>query len=95
MFDFQVSGGNIPVSSVTVLLKPFAIFIAKPRNLRVAWHTVKHIFNNLLFQSELGRDFQDKFEAWKEVRFFVILECKIFNGRDGFGLVGISRQVNR
>lgn len=64
-----MSGGDIPVSSVTILLKPFAVFIAKPRNLRVAWHTVKHIFNNLLFQSELGREFQDKFEAWKEVSF--------------------------
>lgn len=63
----KVSGGNIPKSSVSALLKPFALFVAKPRNLRVAWHTVKHIFNNLLFQSEMGREYQEKFEAWKQV----------------------------
>lgn len=88
LYCFQVSGGNIPASSVTFLLKPFAIFIAKPRNLRVAWHTVKHIFNNLLFQSELGRAFQDKFEAWKEVSFFVNLECETFYGFDCFVQLG-------
>lgn len=59
----------MPESSVTALIKPFAAYIAKPRDPKLAQHAVKHIFNSLLFQSELGREYQEKFEAWKELGF--------------------------
>lgn len=65
----KVSGGSLPVSSVTALIKPFATYIAKPRDPKLAKHAIKHVFTGLLFQSELGREYQEKFEAWKELGF--------------------------
>lgn len=65
----KVSFGNIPESSITDLVKPYATFIAKTRDFKLARHVVKHIFNNLLFQSELGREYKDKFDAWKQAGF--------------------------
>lgn len=65
----KVSGGELPVSSVTALIKPFATYIAKPRDPKLSKHAIKHVFTGLLFQSELGREYQEKFEAWKELGF--------------------------
>lgn len=67
MFD-----GNIDNDIVTNLVQPFANYIAKPKNWKLSKHVVKNVFNFLLFQSDLGREYQEKFQAWKHV-------CKIFS----------------
>lgn len=65
----KVSEGNVPVSSVTQLIQPFGMFIAKPSNIKHASHIIKNIFNHLLFQSDLGREYKDKFDTWKSFGF--------------------------
>lgn len=65
----KVSQGELPVEAVTSLLQPFGAYLGRPRDAKLCRHVVKHVFNYLLFQSEMGREYQDRFEAWKSVGF--------------------------
>lgn len=65
----KVSQGELPAVAVTALLQPFGTYLGRPRDAKLCRHVIKHVFNYLLFQSELGREYQDRFEAWKSVGF--------------------------
>lgn len=65
----KVTQGELPVEAVTCLLQPFGAYLGRPRDAKLCRHVVKHVFNYLLFQSEMGREYQDRFEAWKSVGF--------------------------
>lgn len=39
-------------------------------------HIMQHVFRYLIFQSDIGLDYMEKFEAWKRVNIKIIL---IFN----------------
>ncbi|XP_037049096.1 ribosomal RNA processing protein 1 homolog isoform X2 [Bradysia coprophila] len=65
----KVSVGKISRSKVTLLLQPFAMCVATQRDPKIVAHTIKHIFDGLLYQSDLGRAYTEKFEAWKNMGF--------------------------
>lgn len=65
----KVSDGEVAAEAVTELLRPFGAYLARSRDGKLCKHVCKHVFNYLLFQSELGREYQERFEAWKGAGF--------------------------
>lgn len=65
----KISKGDIGVEAVSMLVRPFGVYLARPRDPKLCRHVVKHVFNYLLYQSELGREYQERFEAWKSTGF--------------------------
>uniref|UniRef100_A0A1L8DFP8 Putative nucleolar protein n=1 Tax=Nyssomyia neivai TaxID=330878 RepID=A0A1L8DFP8_9DIPT len=65
----KVSQGNIKKAAVTSLIRPFITLLATLTDTRITSAIVKNIFNNLLQQSDLGRQHREKYEAWKSFGF--------------------------
>ncbi|XP_071558732.1 ribosomal RNA processing protein 1 homolog [Temnothorax nylanderi] len=65
----KVSNGNIPEDVVHELIKPFAEYLITTSDERQMGHIMKHIFRRLIFQSDIGLDYMEKFEAWKDAGF--------------------------
>ncbi|KAJ6637031.1 Ribosomal RNA processing protein 1 like [Pseudolycoriella hygida] len=65
----KVTAGKISKSTITLLIQPFAMCIGIQRDPKIVSHTIKHIFDALLYQSDLGRAYTEKFEAWKNMGF--------------------------
>lgn len=63
----KVSNGEIEAVAVTHFLKPFMHYVASQRDYKLIHCVTKHVFNYLLFQSEAGREYQEKYDAWKSV----------------------------
>lgn len=63
----KVSNGEIEPENVTKLLKPFMFYVASQGDYKLIQFVVRSVFNHLLFQSESGREYKEKFEAWKSV----------------------------
>ncbi|XP_015586757.1 ribosomal RNA processing protein 1 homolog [Cephus cinctus] len=65
----KVSCGHILPEVVTELVRPFAVQLAVINDERQISHVVRHIFQYLLFQSDVGMEYLAKFQAWKEAGF--------------------------
>lgn len=65
----KVSCGNIPEDIVTELIKPFIAYMTTLFDERLIKHIMKHIFRYLILQSDIGLDYQEKFEAWRQAGF--------------------------
>ncbi|KAK0082678.1 hypothetical protein PV325_010019 [Microctonus aethiopoides] len=65
----KISGGNISEELITEFLRPFAIYLASMTDGRQISHVSRHIFRYLIFQSDVGLDYMDKFKAWKQAGF--------------------------
>lgn len=63
----KVSNGEIEPEAVTQLLKPFMHYVASQNDYKLIHCVTKHVFNYLLFQSEAGREYTEKYDAWKAV----------------------------
>lgn len=63
----KISKGEIEPNSVTKLLIPFMFYVASQTDYKLIQFVVRHVFNYLLFQSELGREYKEKYDAWKSV----------------------------
>lgn len=63
----KVSEGQITTDRVSLLLRPFMLFVAKQTDYKQIQFVVRSVFNHLLFQSEAGREYKDKYDAWKSV----------------------------
>lgn len=63
----KVSNGNIEESTITDLLAPFMHYVASQIDYKLIQFVVRHVFNHLLFQSECGREYKEKYDAWKTV----------------------------
>lgn len=74
----KVTEGQISVDDVHALLEPCVVFFAKCKDLRHIKHVKRNIFHKLMMQSELGQDYQEKFDIWKRVSndFCVFLHAK-------------------
>lgn len=72
----KVSGGQIETGTVTQILDPYIFYLATQPDYKLVRHVLRHVFNHLLFQSELGREYQEKYNAWKEV--CVVVLCNMF-----------------
>lgn len=65
----KIADGEISADNVVLLLKPFVRFLAKQDDQKLLAHTRRSIFYKLLWQSDMGREFSEKFNAWKEMGF--------------------------
>ncbi|XP_029039827.2 ribosomal RNA processing protein 1 homolog isoform X4 [Osmia bicornis bicornis] len=65
----KISEGNISEDVVTVLIKPFVTYFIRMDDGRRIGHVMKHIFRYLIFQSDIGMDYMDKFKAWRAAGF--------------------------
>ena len=65
----KISEGNISEDVVTVLIKPFVTYFMRMDDGRRIGHVMKHIFRYLIFQSDIGMDYMDKFKAWRAAGF--------------------------
>ncbi|XP_043278275.1 ribosomal RNA processing protein 1 homolog [Venturia canescens] len=65
----KIGGGSILPENVTDLLRPFAIHLASMEDERQIRHVMKHIFRYLIFQSDVGMDYMEKFDAWRQAGF--------------------------
>lgn len=63
----KVSNGDIEPERITKLLQPFMFYVASQSDYKLIQFVMRHVFNHLLFQSESGREYKDKFDAWKSV----------------------------
>lgn len=63
----KVSNGEIEAENITKLLKPFMFYVAAQSDYKLIQFVGRHVFNHLLFQSEKGREYKEKFDAWKSV----------------------------
>ncbi|XP_033225406.1 ribosomal RNA processing protein 1 homolog [Belonocnema kinseyi] len=65
----KVCGGEISEEIVTELIRPFAVYLSGMDDPRQMRHVIKNIFRYLIFQSDVGMDYLEKFEAWKQAGF--------------------------
>lgn len=63
----KVSNGDIEPDRITNLLQPFMFYVASQGDYKLIQFVVRQVFNHLLFQSESGREYKEKFDAWKSV----------------------------
>lgn len=66
----KTSEGNFEPNTVHALIEPCIVFFAKSKDLRLVKHTKRNIFYKLLMQSEMGQEYQEKYDIWKRVRVF-------------------------
>lgn len=74
----KVSNGEIEPEHVTKLLQPFMFYVASQGDYKLIQFVVRQVFNHLLFQSESGREYKEKFDAWKSVSTHFNLQFKEF-----------------
>ncbi|PBC31335.1 ribosomal RNA processing protein 1 homolog [Apis cerana] len=65
----KISNGNIPEDVVTELIKPFISYFIPMDDERQIRHIMRHIFRYLIFQSDIGIDYMEKFKAWRDAGF--------------------------
>ncbi|XP_046743593.1 ribosomal RNA processing protein 1 homolog [Diprion similis] len=65
----KVSGGDVPEDVVVEFVRPFAVHLATMNDEREIRHVMKHVFRYLIFQSDAGLDYMEKFEAWRHAGF--------------------------
>lgn len=65
----KVSEGEMAEDRVYQLLEPFLLYYTKLNDPVLLRHVEKTIFNQLLMQSELGQEYQEKFDIWKLANF--------------------------
>lgn len=67
----KVSNGEIEADRITKLLQPFMFYVASQTDYKLIQFVVRHVFNHLLFQSDAGREYKEKFDAWKSVSAYI------------------------
>lgn len=65
----KVADGELTEDRVYHLLEPFIVYYTKLNDHMLLRHVEKTIFNQLLLQSELGQEYQEKFDIWKQANF--------------------------
>ncbi|KYQ47017.1 Ribosomal RNA processing protein 1 like protein [Trachymyrmex zeteki] len=65
----KVGNGNLSEDVVHEFVKPFAEYLITTNDERQMKHIMQHIFRYLIFQSDIGLDYVEKFNAWKDAGF--------------------------
>lgn len=65
----KVTDGDLTEERVFLLLEPYILYYTKLNDQVLLRHVEKTIFNQLLMQSELGQEYQEKFDIWKRANF--------------------------
>lgn len=65
----KVTDGDLTEERVFLLIEPYLLYYTKLNDQVLLRHVEKTIFNQLLMQSELGQEYQEKFDIWKRANF--------------------------
>ncbi|EZA49980.1 hypothetical protein DMN91_011404 [Ooceraea biroi] len=65
----KVSDENLSEEAVHGFIQPFVVYLAASYDARPRQQIQRHIFRHLIFQSDLGMDYTQKFEVWKNSGF--------------------------
>ncbi|CAL7944299.1 unnamed protein product [Xylocopa violacea] len=65
----KISGGNISEDVTTELIKPFVLYLTSIDDEKHIKFVMRHIFRYLIFQSDVGIDYIEKFHAWRNAGF--------------------------
>ncbi|KAL6257262.1 hypothetical protein P5V15_012189 [Pogonomyrmex californicus] len=65
----KVSDGNLLEDVVHEFVKPFAIYLITTSDERQMKHIMRYVFRYLIFQSDIGLDYMEKFKAWRDAGF--------------------------
>ncbi|XP_053694802.1 ribosomal RNA processing protein 1 homolog [Sabethes cyaneus] len=65
----KVSKGDVTDEAMQAIVKPYAIRLLQTNDRRMIKHITSSIFHYLIYQSELGQAYQEKFELWKNTNF--------------------------
>ncbi|XP_014485003.1 PREDICTED: ribosomal RNA processing protein 1 homolog isoform X2 [Dinoponera quadriceps] len=65
----KIGDGDLPEEAVVELIRPFVVYLATTKDERQMKHIMKHIFRYLIFQSDVGIEYREKFEAWRDAGF--------------------------
>ncbi|KAL7296343.1 hypothetical protein TKK_0010357 [Trichogramma kaykai] len=71
----KIGEEKIPKNIVKEFIRPYTIHLACSKDRRIVNNIVKNIFRYLIFQSDVGIDYTEKFEAWRNAGF----PCKNIN----------------
>ncbi|XP_075154803.1 ribosomal RNA processing protein 1 homolog Nnp-1 [Haematobia irritans] len=65
----KVSEGKISSEQVALFVKPFVTFTTSQKDFQLISHCRSRVFYHLLYQSDLGREYSEKYNAWKDMGF--------------------------
>lgn len=65
----KVSEGDIDQEIIHTIVETYAIRLLSTNDMRFIKHITSSVFHSLLYQSELGQDYQEKFDLWKKTNF--------------------------
>ncbi|GLV37002.1 Nnp-1 [Carabus blaptoides fortunei] len=65
----KVSRGMLSMDTVSILVQPFAQQLARVQDLAQVKHISQHIFKYLMFQSDAGIEYQERFKKWQQLGF--------------------------
>lgn len=65
----KVSEGDIDADIVHTIVETYAIRLLSTNDMRLIKHITSSVFHSLLYQSELGQNYQEKFDLWKKTNF--------------------------
>lgn len=65
----KVSDGEIEPEVVHIIVNSYALRLLSTNDMRLIKHITSSIFHPLIYQSELGQDYQEKFDLWKKTNF--------------------------
>ncbi|XP_015437069.1 PREDICTED: ribosomal RNA processing protein 1 homolog [Dufourea novaeangliae] len=65
----KISGGDIPEDAVTEFLKPFITYFIIMDDEQQIKHVMRYVFKYLIYQSDIGMDYMEKFKAWRDAGF--------------------------
>ncbi|XP_053949496.1 ribosomal RNA processing protein 1 homolog [Anastrepha ludens] len=65
----KVSEGDISAEQVGDFVRPFVTYLAKGRDAKLVSHCRLQVLKHMLYQSALGREYTEKFNAWERMGF--------------------------
>uniref|UniRef100_A0A1A9X5H3 Ribosomal RNA processing protein 1 homolog n=1 Tax=Glossina brevipalpis TaxID=37001 RepID=A0A1A9X5H3_9MUSC len=65
----KVSNGEMSDEQVSLFIKPFIRFMATQQDFHLISYCRTRVFYHLLYQSSLGREYSEKYAAWKDMGF--------------------------
>ncbi|EDW37073.1 GL25715 [Drosophila persimilis] len=65
----KAADGEITASQVNLFLRPFVNYMGTQRDAKLVAQCRTRVLYHLLYQSELGREYSEKYNAWKQMGF--------------------------
>nr|NP_651976.1 Nnp-1 [Drosophila melanogaster]Q9VJZ7.1 RecName: Full=Ribosomal RNA processing protein 1 homolog; AltName: Full=NNP-1 homolog; AltName: Full=RRP1-like protein [Drosophila melanogaster]AAF53287.1 Nnp-1 [Drosophila melanogaster]AAT94500.1 LD23193p [Drosophila melanogaster]AOQ11952.1 Nnp-1-RA [synthetic construct] len=65
----KAANGEITAAQVNMFLRPFVTYIATQRDAKLVAQCRTRVLYHLMYQSDLGRQYSEKYNAWKQMGF--------------------------